>query len=57
VSEPHCAVCRRTVTPDGDHVEVEIVTDPREEPWGTTYYFHRSCWIDADPTDEWGEPA
>jgi hypothetical protein len=57
MSEPYCAECGRSVMPEGDHVEVEVTTDPREEPWGTTYYFHGACWLDADPIADWGEPA
>jgi hypothetical protein len=57
MSEPYCAECSRTVTPDGDHVEVEVVTDPREEPWGDTYIFHRHCWHESDPTTEWELPG
>ena len=55
MSEPYCSICGRTVTPDGDHVEVEVVTDPREEPWGSTYYFHSLCWHEDDPAGDWEE--
>lgn len=57
MSMPQCAGCGRTVTPDGDHVKVEVVTDPREKPWGTNYYWHQDCWHDADPAAEWGASA
>lgn len=57
MTEPYCANCGRTVTPDGDHVEVEVVTDPRAEPWGTKYYFHSQCWIESDPTENWSDQA
>jgi hypothetical protein len=53
VTEPYCAVCRRTVTPDGEHVEAEVVTDPKENPHGTTYYFHKNCF----EMPNWGGPA
>jgi hypothetical protein len=57
MTEPYCAGCGRTVTPDGDHVEVDVVTDPREETCGMTYYWHKRCWFDACPTDDWSDPA
>lgn len=53
LSEPYCAVCRRTVTPDGEHVEVTVVTDPKEKPHGTTYYFHKNCFEEPN----WEGPA
>ncbi len=56
MTEPYCAVCRRQVAPDQDHVRIEVETvRTRDRNEQDSYVMHARC---ADSVlSGWGRPG
>jgi len=51
----YCAICRRTVSMDQRHVEIEAETVAEDAPELESYLAHTDCWRSV--SEGWMQPA